>query len=77
MTSRAMDDILQDIKRDFKDWTVIFDLPPVLAGDDVISILPHLDCVLFVAAVGTTTMSEIKESNKHLELSIDRALCSQ
>jgi len=24
-------------------------------------------CVLFVAAVGTSTVSEIKESNKHLE----------
>jgi Mrp family chromosome partitioning ATPase len=67
ITSRAMDAFLQDIKRDFKDWTVIFDLPPVLAGDDVISILPHIDCALFVAAVGTTTMSEVKESNKHLE----------
>ena len=68
MASRPMDAIMQQIKRDYKDCVVIFDLPPVLAGDDVITILPQLDCVLFVAAVGTTTVSDIKESNKHLEM---------
>jgi Mrp family chromosome partitioning ATPase len=62
-----MNALLQDIKRDFRNWTVIIDLPPVLVGDDVISILPQIDCMLFVAAVGTSTVSEIKESNKHLE----------
>ncbi len=67
MASRPMDAIMQQIRRDYKDCVVIFDLPPVLAGDDVITILPQLDCVLFVAAVGTTTVSDIKESNKHLE----------
>jgi Mrp family chromosome partitioning ATPase len=67
MASRPMNALLQDIKRDFRNWTVIIDLPPVLVGDDVISILPQIDCMLFVAAVGTSTVSEIKESNKHLE----------
>jgi protein-tyrosine kinase len=68
MASRQMEAILQQIKRDFNDCIVIFDLPPVLTGDDVITILPQLDCMLFVAAIGTTTISDIKESNKHLEL---------
>jgi Mrp family chromosome partitioning ATPase len=68
MASRSMDAVMQQIKRDYKDCVVVFDLPPVLAGDDVITILPQLDCVLFVAAVGTTTVSDIKEANKHLEL---------
>jgi protein-tyrosine kinase len=67
MASQAMSALLQDIRRDFKGWTVIFDLPPILAGDDVISILPQIDCALFVVAAGTTTISEVKESNKHLE----------
>jgi len=68
LASRTMDDVMQQIKRDYKDCIVVFDLPPVLAGDDVITVLPQLDCVLFVAAVGTTTTSDLKESNKHLEL---------
>jgi protein-tyrosine kinase len=68
MASKPMEAIMQQIKRDFNDCIVIVDLPPVLTGDDVITVLPRLDCVLFVAAIGTTTISEIKESNKHLEL---------
>ena len=67
IASRAMDALLQEIKRDFQNWTVIFDLPPILASDDVISMLPRLDCVAFVVGAGTTTAEEIKECNKHLE----------
>ena len=67
MASQQMIAVLQEIKRDFKEWIIIFDMPPVLTGDDVITILPQIDSILFVATVGTTTVSEIKESNKHLE----------
>ncbi len=67
IASRAMSSMLQDIKRDFRSRTVIFDMPPMLASDDVIAILPQIDCVLLVAAVGTSTVSEIKECNKHLQ----------
>jgi protein-tyrosine kinase len=67
IASRAMSAMLQDIKRDFKSRTVILDLPPMLASDDVIALLPQVDCVVLVAAVGTSTVSEIKECNKHLQ----------
>ena len=67
IASRAMDELLRVIKRDFKNWTVIFDLPPLLASDDAISILPRLDCAAFVVGAGTTTAEEIKECNRHLE----------
>ncbi len=45
----------------------ILDLPPLLAGHDAISILPLVDCVLMVVAVGTTKTHEIKECSKYLE----------
>ena len=32
----------------------------------VLAVLPKLDCVVLVTAVGTTTPAEIKESAKHL-----------
>jgi protein-tyrosine kinase len=67
IASRTMAGILQEIKRHFKASIVILDLPPILTSDDVISILPQIDCVLFVAAGGTSTAQEIKECNKHLE----------
>ena len=69
MASRAMSALLVDLAKHDRSQIVILDLPPMLAGDDVISILPHIDCVLFVAAVRTTTITEIKECNKHLHSS--------
>jgi protein-tyrosine kinase len=38
-----------------------------LQGDDVISILPRMDAVLLVVGAGSTTVSDIKECQKHLE----------
>jgi protein-tyrosine kinase len=67
LASRAMSSLLQTIKRDFKSYTVILDMPPMLTGDDVIAILPQMDCVLLVAAVGTSTLSELKQCSKHLQ----------
>jgi Mrp family chromosome partitioning ATPase len=67
VTSRAMGTLLQEIKRDYRSRTVILDLPPMLSSDDVIAILPQLDCMLLVAAIGKSTVSEIEECNNHLQ----------
>ncbi len=67
MASRAMSTMLKQIKRDYPSRIVILDLPPMLASDDVLAILPQIDCVLLVAAVGTSTISEIEECKKHLQ----------
>ena len=67
MASRAMSTLLQAIKRDFKSRIVILDMPPMLTSDDVITILPQIDCVVLVAAAGTSTVSEIKDCSKHLQ----------
>ena len=66
IASRAMSTTLQEIKRDFRSCTVIIDLPPLLPTDDVLSILPSIDCVLLVAAAETSTVPEVKECGKHL-----------
>ena len=67
MASRAMAGMLQQIRRDYPARTVILDLPPLLSSDDVIALLPQIDCALLVAAVGTTTIKEIEECNRHLQ----------
>ena len=67
MASRPMSAMLQEIRRDFKAFTVILDMPPILTSDDVMTILPQIDCSLFVAAIGSSTLAEIKECNKYLE----------
>ena len=67
MASSAMSALLRELKQSDRTRIIILDLPPMLTGDDVLSILPQVDCVLFVAAVGSSTISEIKECNKHLQ----------
>jgi protein-tyrosine kinase len=67
IASRALRTMLQTIKRDFPAHTIIVDLPPMLTSDDVLSLLPQVDCVLLIAAVGTSTVSEIQQCNKHLQ----------
>jgi protein-tyrosine kinase len=65
--SRNLDAMLQDIKRAFRYQTVIFDMPPLLQGDEVLATLPKIDGVLLVTAVGVTTLHEIRECNRHLQ----------
>jgi len=67
MASQTMGTLLQTIKREFRSRIVIFDLPPILLGDDVISILPRMDAALLVAAIGSTSVSDMKECQKHLQ----------
>ena len=69
MASQMMGSLLQTIKRDFRSRIVIFDLPPLLVGDDVIAFLPRMDAVLLVTGVGITSVAEIKECQKHLQRS--------
>jgi protein-tyrosine kinase len=65
--SSAMRMLLQDVTGHGQSRIVILDLPPLLTGHDAISILPQVDCVLLVAAVGTSTVSDIEECNKYLQ----------
>jgi protein-tyrosine kinase len=66
MASRAMSAMLLEIKTEYQSPIIVLDLPPVLSRDDVLAILPRLDCLLLVAAVGTSTIAEISECNKHV-----------
>jgi protein-tyrosine kinase len=68
VASAAMRALLNDLRAGHSESRiVVLDLPPLLAGHDAISILPHVDCVLLVAAIGTSKVSEIEECNKYLE----------
>jgi len=67
IASRAMATMMQDLRRLYHSQTIIVDLPPILTSDDVIAILPQVDCVLLVAAVGTSTVAEIEACNRHLQ----------
>jgi Mrp family chromosome partitioning ATPase len=66
MASRALQSVIQDIRRDFRSSTIVLDMPPMLLGDDVIALLPQVDCVLLVTAAGMTTVAEVEECSKYL-----------
>ena len=67
MASPSMATLLQTIKREFRSRIIILDLPPLLAGDDVLCLLPSLQSVLLVAEAGRSSVAEIKECAKHLK----------
>src|SRR5205085_9762571 len=67
MASRAMGGMLQQIRRDYPARTLLLDFPTLLSSDDVIALWPQIDCALLVAAVGTTSIKEIEECNRHLQ----------
>ncbi len=67
MASQAMGTLLQTIKREFRSRIVIFDLPPLLLGDDAISILPRMDAALLVAGMGSTSVADVRECQKYLQ----------
>jgi protein-tyrosine kinase len=66
VSSSEMKSLIQEIAGDGS-RIVILDLPPLLTGHDALSILPEVDCVLLVAAVGTSKVSEIEECKKYLQ----------
>jgi protein-tyrosine kinase len=65
--SHAFKGALRDITEYGRSGIVILDLPPILTGHDVISILPQVDCVLLVGAVGASKAADIEESSKYLQ----------
>jgi protein-tyrosine kinase len=67
MSSRALIAMLQEIRQNYRNHMIVVDLPPMLLSDDVIAIMPKLDCMLLVAAVGRSRVSEIEECQKHLQ----------
>ena len=66
VASVAMKGFLQDLTGYGQSRFLVIDLPPILTSHDVISILPQVDCVLFVVGVGVSQVSDIEECEKHL-----------
>jgi protein-tyrosine kinase len=58
--------LMSEFRERYADRIVIMDLPPVLAADDVLNILPRIDCVLLVVGNGGSTQKEIEESINRL-----------
>ncbi len=62
LSSAKVGALIGDLRERYSDRIVIFDLPPVLAADDVMTLLPRVDCVLMVIGSGISTQSEVEEA---------------
>lgn len=57
---------LAAIEEAYDPSVVIFDMPPMLVGDDALAFIGHVDCVLLVAAAESTTIDEVDTCERDL-----------
>ncbi len=69
LTGPKMRQLVQEIKQRYKSRIIIFDLPPVLASDDVLVSMDYFDATLLVVAEGENKPEDIKKSLKMLSSS--------
>ncbi|MGL4321581.1 MAG: CpsD/CapB family tyrosine-protein kinase [Paracoccaceae bacterium] len=62
-TAMALDAMSQQLQPD----VVIYDLPPALVSDDVMSMIPQIDAVLLIVDGTRTTAEEIKATERMLD----------
>lgn len=53
--------LAHELKTRYPDRIIIYDMPPVLAQDDPLAFIPHVDCALMVAREGKTKTSEVTQ----------------
>ena len=68
LASPRMKELIAWLRSQSEKSIVIFDMPPVLAGDDVLAFLPNVDAALLVVSQGETNRSALK---KMMELLAD------
>lgn len=66
LSSRRVSTLIKELREHYESRIIIFDLPSLLHGDDAISVLPQIDCILMVFANGMSSKREIEDSLRHL-----------
>jgi Mrp family chromosome partitioning ATPase len=69
LSGLKMQQFVQQIRERYPKRIVIFDMPPVLGGADVLSFLPSVQACLLVLEAGRTTRDELHEATKALKQS--------
>lgn len=59
-------EVLDALEARFDPTLTIFDLPPMMIGDDVMSFAGHVDCVLLIAAAEATTIAQLDACEREL-----------
>lgn len=58
--------VIDRLENQYQPDIMIFDLPPIFAGDDTMAFLDQVDCVLLIAEAEKTTISEIDRCEQEL-----------
>ena len=66
LSSPEMHTLLEDLKKG-PGRIVVFDLPPILATDDMLAFVPLVDTILMVVSEGTTRQDDLVAARKLLE----------
>lgn len=61
LSSPRMVQLVQEFRTRYADRLTLFDMPPLLVGDDVMAFLPNLDAVMLVIEEGKTTKEELSQ----------------
>jgi protein-tyrosine kinase len=67
LTSSRMDELVRTLEGETPRRIVIFDMPPVLASDDVLAFSPQVDGLLLVVAEGTTSRDGLRGAKELLQ----------
>lgn len=66
LTSPRMVELMQALEAETPRRILIFDMPPVLAADDVLAFAPQIDGLLLVVAEGTTDRASLQRAKEIL-----------
>ena len=66
LASARMAELMQALDAETPRRILIFDMPPVLAADDVLAFAPQIDGLLLVVAEGTTDRSSLRSAKEVL-----------
>jgi len=66
LQSTGMSDVLDDLSTRYAPDTMIFDMPPMLTGDDTMAFLSRVDCVLLLAAAEQSTIKQIDRCERDI-----------
>lgn len=66
LSSDQVAKIIGRLRDHYPERVIIFDMPPITAVDDVIAVLPKMDCVLLVVGSGSSSRRELEETQRHL-----------
>jgi protein-tyrosine kinase len=66
LTSPRMTELMQALEAETPRRILIFDMPPVLAADDVLAFAPQIDGLLLVVAEGTTDRTSLRRAKEVL-----------